>query len=108
LTTPWFRFFLTFEPATALAEVRCPVLALNGEKDTQVDPELNLPAIEKALKDGHNPPFRGIVLPNLNHLFQTSESGAVSEYQEIEETMAPRMLELLTAWIHEQVVDPGR
>lgn len=102
ISSPWFRYFLTFEPREALSKVRCPVLALNGEKDTQVDPQLNLPAIEKALQEGHNPPFRSVVLPRLNHLFQTSETGAVSEYQDIEETIAPQMLEVLTDWLRQQ------
>ena len=49
---PWFRYFLTYDPRTALARVKCPVLALNGELDLQVTIDENLPAIEKALRAG--------------------------------------------------------
>jgi pimeloyl-ACP methyl ester carboxylesterase len=31
----WFRYFLTYDPRTALRAVRCPVLAVNGEKEHQ-------------------------------------------------------------------------
>ena len=50
IKSPWFRYFLTYEPAESLKMVACPVLAMNGEKDVQVDPRLNLPAIRKALE----------------------------------------------------------
>src|SRR5437588_3277390 len=87
--TPWFRFFLTYDPVAALEKVRCPVLAINGEKDTQVIPRENLQAIEKALKVGGNKDYTVKLLPRLNHLFQTCTTGAPSEYGKIEETIAP-------------------
>jgi pimeloyl-ACP methyl ester carboxylesterase len=97
--SPWFRFFLTYEPATLLQQVQCPVLALNGEKDVQVDPRLNLPAIQAALEKGGNPRFRTVEFPALNHLFQTCTTGALSEYQTIEETISPTVLQTITDWI---------
>ena len=97
--SPWFRFFLTYEPATLLQQVQCPVLALNGEKDVQVDPRLNLPAIQAALEKGGNPRFRTVEFPALNHLFQTCTTGALSEYQTIQETISPTVLQTITDWI---------
>ncbi len=97
--SPWFRFFLTFEPKTALAKVRCPVLALNGAKDLQVPPEQNLTAIEAALRSGGNDRFTIEKLPGLNHLFQHCKTGAPSEYASIEETFAPEVLTLMADWI---------
>jgi len=102
LFSPWFRHFATYDPAPTLAEVRCPVLALNGAKDLQVDPGQNLPAIETALKEGGNPDFSVQSLPGLNHLFQHAATGSPSEYARIEETFAPEALELITAWISER------
>lgn len=99
LRTPWFRFFLSHEPSVVLRQVKCPVLALNGEKDVQVDPELNLPAIEKAVRSGGNEQITIQKLPNLNHLFQTTATGAVSEYSQIEETFALSALEAIADWI---------
>lgn len=96
-TSPWFRFFLNYDPAPTLEQVRCPVLALNGAKDLQVPPQEDLAAIKTALAD--NPDVQTIELPGLNHLFQTATTGAPSEYGDIEETIAPVALDTITTWI---------
>jgi len=102
LTSPWFRFFMTYDPATALRKVTCPVLALNGEKDRQVPAKQNLPAIRKALEEGGNKHFEIVELPGLNHLFQTAKTGSPNEYAQIEETIAPVALDTMTVWILKQ------
>jgi pimeloyl-ACP methyl ester carboxylesterase len=99
LTSPWFRFFVTYDPAPALRTVKIPTLALNGEKDVQVPFKQNLPAIEAALKAGGNTDVTVRSFPNLNHLFQTSRTGLPGEYAQIEETMAPVVLETIADWI---------
>ena len=100
--SPWFRSFLTYDPAVTLRKVACPVLAINGEKDLQVPPAQNLPAIRKALEDGGNKNFEVDELPGLNHLFQTAKTGAPSEYAEIDETMSPVVLDKMASWILKQ------
>jgi len=102
LTSPWYRYFLTYDPAPALRHVTCPVLAINGGKDTQVPPKLNLPAIRKALEDGGNRHFEVDEIPGLNHLLQHAKTGAVAEYAQIEETMAPEALDKMASWILRQ------
>jgi uncharacterized protein len=97
--SPWMRYFVTYDPQSALEKVKCPVLALDGEKDLQVSPRQNLPAIEKALRAGGNKDFKVVELPGLNHLFQTCKTGTVAEYGEIEETMSPAALDLISGWI---------
>jgi alpha-beta hydrolase superfamily lysophospholipase len=97
--SPWFRFFLTYDPRPALSKLKCPVLALNGEKDLQVPPKTNLPEIEKALKTAGNKDVTIKELPGLNHLFQTAKTGAIEEYAQIEETMSPKALEEVADWI---------
>ena len=99
LESPWFRYFLSYDPAEALRKVKCPVLALNGEKDMQVIPGQNLPAIRKALTEGGNKHFEAEQLPGLNHLFQTAKTGAPREYVEIEETIAPVALNRISDWV---------
>jgi fermentation-respiration switch protein FrsA (DUF1100 family) len=99
LNSPWFRYFLQYDPAPALEKVKCPVLAINGSKDVQVPASLNLPAIRKALAAGGNKDFEVDELPGLNHLFQTAKTGAPSEYLEIEETISPIALDKMSAWI---------
>ncbi len=101
-TSPWFRYFMAYDPAPALRNVKCPVLAINGEKDVQVSPKQNLPAIRKALEEGGNQHAEVDELPGLNHLFQTAKTGSPSEYGEIEETMSPVAMEKIASWILKQ------
>jgi pimeloyl-ACP methyl ester carboxylesterase len=101
-TTPWFRYFLTYDPATALRKVTCPVLAINGEKDKQVLPQQNLPPIRQALEQASNKHFEVDELPGLNHLFQTAKTGSPAEYAGIEETMSLVALEKMSSWISKQ------
>ena len=96
---PWFRFFLTYDPSLTLRQVQVPILAMNGDKDLQVPGRENLAAIEAALRQGGNSDFSIVELPNLNHLFQTSETGSLTEYATIEETFALAALEVLGTWI---------
>jgi uncharacterized protein len=102
LTSPWMRFFLSYDPAPTLEKVKCPVLAINGEKDLQVPPKQNLPPIRKALAASGNKNYEVDELPGLNHLFQTAATGSVSEYAEIEETMSPVAMEKMASWVLKQ------
>jgi len=99
ILTPWFRHFLTYDPKLVLEKVTCPVLAICGEMDLQVDPKLNLPPIEAALKTAGNRDVTVKELPGLNHLFQVSKTGAISEYREIEETINWAALEVVGEWL---------
>ncbi len=100
--SPWYRFFLAYDPRPALRNVHCPVLAINGEKDLQVPPDEDLAEIEKALAQAKNGDVTTKKLPGLNHLFQTCNVGTPAEYGTIEETMAPAALELVSSWILER------
>ena len=99
LVNPWFRYFLRYDPVPALRGTRVPVLALNGALDLQVPPDENLAGIQQALRAAGNPDVTVEKLPGLNHLFQPATTGAPTEYGEIEQTMAPVVLERITAWI---------
>jgi uncharacterized protein len=102
MNTPWLRYFAQHEPGPVLEKVGCPVLAINGQYDVQVDPKLNLPKIEASLAAGGNRNIKVVELPGLNHLFQTCENGGVSNYEKIEETIAPAALKTVSDWILEQ------
>lgn len=102
VNSPWFRFFLTYDPRPALTKVQCPVLVLIGQKDLQVSPGQNLPPIEAALKEGKNKKYVIQELPGLNHLFQSCETGSPMEYQKIEETFSPKALEVIMNWVSKQ------
>lgn len=85
--------------------MKCSVLAINGEKDLQVPPKENLSAIEEALKTSGNQNYTIKEIPNLNHLFQTAQTGAPSEYVKNEETISPAALKIISDWILEQTRD---
>jgi pimeloyl-ACP methyl ester carboxylesterase len=100
--TPWFRYFIGYNPVVELNRLRRPVLALWGEKDLQVPPKENRPLVEKALQKAGNKKAVLKVLPGLNHLFQTAITGSVSEYAQIEETISPAALAAMGDWIAER------
>ena len=97
--SPWYRYFLAYNPRPTLEKVKVPVLALNGENDSQVSSKENLDLIAAALKAGKNKDFTVKSFPKLNHLFQTSKTGLLDEYGKIEETISPIVLETITDWI---------
>lgn len=99
VTSPWFRFFLTYDPRPALERVHVPVLAINGSLDLQVPPDQNLPEIKAALERGGDTDVTVRELPGLNHLFQTARTGAPAEYATIDETFSPAALDLISSWI---------
>lgn len=104
--SPWFRYFLSYDPRPALAKVHCPILAINGERDLQVPARQNLAAIEGALKAAGHKAYTIRELPGLNHLFQTAKTGAPTEYAQVTETIAPAALELIGDWILEKTGRP--
>lgn len=99
LTSPWFRYFLNHNPQKWLEQVKCPVLVLNGEKDVQVTPKENLQAIEAAFMKAGKKNYTLKELPGLNHLFQEAKTGAPLEYSQIEATVSPEVLKILSDWI---------
>lgn len=98
LRGPWLSYFIRSQPHDYLTQVQCPVLVLNGAKDVQVLPN-NALAIAQALQDGGNYYYQVNIFPQLNHLFQTAETGLPKEYVEIEETMAPEVLRVVGDWL---------
>jgi len=102
MQTPWMRYFIRYQPKKYLQKVKCSVLAINGEKDLQVAAQPNLEGIEAALKIAKNKNVKIVSLPNLNHLFQTAETGAIDEYVKIEETFSPEAMKLVLDWMKMQ------
>jgi pimeloyl-ACP methyl ester carboxylesterase len=99
ISSPWFRYFLDYDPAPTLKQLAIPVLALDGDRDLQVPSAENLPLIQSALEAAENKDFEVAELPNLNHLFQHSETGSPSEYGVIQETFAPEALTKILTWL---------
>lgn len=94
--TPYIRHFLTVDVGKLLPKIKCPVLALNGTKDTQVDCDANTTRIEKGLADCKHSIKK---IDGVNHMFQHCNTGIVTEYQQIEETISPEVLQEVAKWI---------
>lgn len=103
LTSPWMLYFLAYDPAPVLERVKCPVLALNGDKDLQVPSKINLEGIKTGLAKGNNKKVTIVELPGLNHLFQECTTGLPQEYAGIEQTISPTALKEIADWIDAQV-----
>ena len=99
----WMRYFVMFDPASLFGSIKCPVLALNGEKDCQVLAEKNINTIQNGLLSSGNTNITTMILPGLNHLFQNCETGLPAEYGIIEETFDQKTLDIMSEWIWHQV-----
>jgi pimeloyl-ACP methyl ester carboxylesterase len=103
LYTPWFRFFISYDPVPALEKIKCPVLVLNGSKDIQVLPASNLNSMKEALKKAGNKKVEIKEIPQLNHLFQTCNTCTLQEYSLLTETFSPVALQIISEWLNKNV-----
>lgn len=97
MQTPWVLDFIATDMACYLPKIKCPVMAVNGSKDVQVDAHDNLSALRKGLK----PSKKNLIkeYEGLNHLFQHCTTGQTTEYRLIEETFAPEVMQDIVDWI---------
>jgi uncharacterized protein len=103
-TSPWERHFLAYDPGPILASLNVPVLVLNGSLDVQVPAKENLAAARVALKNNSNATV--MELPGMNHLLQGAKNGAPNEYSDIEQTMSPAALKIITDWLRDHILAP--
>lgn len=94
ILNPWMYYFIKYDPTADIRGVKVPMLALNGTRDMQVICDLNLNAIAEK-----NPQAKIVKFEGLNHLFQHCSTGLPTEYSQIEETIAPEVLEEIIGFI---------
>ena len=97
MNLPWINWFNDYDPSDNIRQIRCPVFALNGDRDTQVISSLCLPALKQLL-----PPSKKNLIkeyPGLNHLFQHCATGLPTEYGEIEQTISEEVLKDIAQWL---------
>ncbi len=97
--SPWFKYFIDYDPAPALRSVRCPVLAIFGELDKQVPPALNEKPMREALASAGNPQDTVVVMPKANHLFLSASTGSPTEYATLTKEFVPGFLDLINSWL---------
>lgn len=96
-TDSWLIYFIKTNPKTYLQKITCPILALNGSKDIQVLPDINLNGIKKATTKNKHVTIKKI--NGLNHLFQPCKTCTIKEYAKIDVTFSPKVLRIITDWI---------
>lgn len=102
LSSPWFKFFFTYDPKIDLKRVRCPVLALTGDKDVQAPASENLRAIQSALSSGGNEDVTVKEIKDLNHMFQECNTGMMDEYAKIDQTFSTAALDEISKFVLEK------
>ena len=101
LTTNELLGLIRNRPSSYLSMVKCPVLAIGGTRDFQVSSSENLEALKLGLENGGNTQVEVHEFEGLNHLLQESDTGDISEYGVIEQTMSPEVLELIKGWLED-------
>jgi uncharacterized protein len=98
VASPWFRYFVSYDPAPNLKKLNAHVLAINGSEDVQVAPDSNLSGIETALRTGKSK-YTVRKLPGLNHLFQECKTCTIAEYAKLDQTISPTLLNTMSEWL---------
>jgi len=99
--TPWYRQLMHYNPADYVPRDDVPVLALNGDCDIMVPSGPNLAMVDSLLRKGGNKHYEIVSLPGLNHMFQPAVTGSPVEYSDIEETIAPAVLQEIVNWLNQ-------
>ncbi|MGC9530164.1 MAG: alpha/beta hydrolase family protein [Candidatus Bipolaricaulaceae bacterium] len=107
LQSPWYQFYLAYDPSEDWAQVTVPVLAVFGGLDVQVDVEQNKQPLLAALAGAGNSDVTVVVLPDANHLFQPAVTGGVQEYATLPATFVPRLLPTIGDWILARTGQPS-
>ena len=97
--SPDMIFIVKTNPADYLAKVKCPVLALGGARDAHIPARENLEALKRIMTKIGNSDYETVEFPDMNHLFQTTKNGAISEYPLLEETMSPVAMKTIGEWV---------
>lgn len=94
MLTTWYRDFLRFDPTEYIRQVNVPWLALNGDKDTQVDVAC-LDRIKELC-----PHADVLVMPSHNHMFQIAITGFPPEYLGIPYSPSPATISAIIDWLN--------
>jgi pimeloyl-ACP methyl ester carboxylesterase len=99
LLSPWWRYAISLDVKSQYIGLNCPALLLFGEKDKQIDAGANMSVITDAVKTNHKANINIRLIEGVNHMYQTADTGSEYEYVQIEETISPIVLNLLSEWI---------
>ena len=109
------RLFFGYDPAAALAALRCPVLAIFGGKDSGIPVEKNRNRWQEALTLGGHRKHTLVVIPGADHMMFEAKTGSLFELPSLDR-FAPEYRPLLIDWLRDRLavgqrplppVDPG-
>jgi pimeloyl-ACP methyl ester carboxylesterase len=93
---PYYRSILGLDMKSMLQKIECPFLALYGLKGFMT-PELMLPYIKNIIKAKYTN-SELLAIQGINHAFQPCQTGALSEYAIIKETIDLEVLKIINQW----------
>ncbi len=96
--TEWFKSFIEYDPQSDISKLQIPMLAIFGEKDTQVIYEPNRTKAELLKEDG-GLNLTIVEIESANHLFQHSNTGLPSEYGMLDKRFADGFVEAIIEWL---------
>jgi dipeptidyl aminopeptidase/acylaminoacyl peptidase len=103
LDGPWMKEFLTLEPKPYLSKLKCPALAVFGEKDVQVPAEMNKTALDKILSENKDLNIKSVIIKDANHLFQKAKSGGISEYSTLDKNFTEDYISTIIDWYKKEI-----
>ena len=95
--TPYFKGFLRATPRQYLPHITCPILAINGDMDMQVEADTNLGVIKTFATESKDVTISKV--EGLNHLFLKSKTGLPEEYFQLNPGFSPEALRLISDWL---------
>ena len=99
-SSPWMRWFASYDPLPTARRVRVPVLILQGALDRQVSAG-QADTLGAAFREGGNGDVTVKVYPGLNHLFlHTDGDGSPTDYPTLKDTTLPQLVQNdIAAWL---------
>jgi pimeloyl-ACP methyl ester carboxylesterase len=100
INNEWARQFSRFQSADYLKKIKVPLLCINGGKDIQVPAASNSAGFKNGFSKKSAKRSKVVIVPGINHLFQECTSCTILEYGELEETISPVVLMLVSDWVN--------
>src|SRR5436190_1966004 len=95
-----FQSLLMSDPAKLVQDVRQPLLVVQGELDTQVEPE-NADKLEALARKRKNaPPVEVVKVPGINHLLVPATTGEADEYGTLKDKQVSQVVtQAIVTWL---------